>query len=76
MPKSDPLAQVRMVEAAMSAQAKTAWRSAVSREGLSDHEALVAHADTLSRWSERLWLAMEGALTGDEEWLATDTAGQ
>lgn len=65
--------QIAAVDEALSAQALTAWRAALARVGLSDHDALLQHADALSRWSERLRMAMRGELTGDEEWLVTAT---
>ena len=61
--------QVRLVEQAMATHALEAWRSANARQGLSDHEALIAHADALTRWSERLRMALRGDIDGDEEWL-------
>lgn len=51
---------VRLVEQDMTESALEAWRSANAREGLADHEALLVHADALSRWSERLRMALEG----------------
>lgn len=62
-------ARVRAVEESMAAHAMEAWRSADARRGLSDHAALEIHADALTRWSERLRMALRGDLTGDEEWL-------
>ena len=64
------LTQVRWVDEAIAARALAAWRSASSRQGLSDYDALVQHADSMSRWSERLRMALRGDLVGDEEWLA------
>jgi hypothetical protein len=61
--------QVRAVEAAMAKRAHMAWTAATARHGLSDYYALTAHADALTRWSERLRMAMAGTLTEDEEWL-------
>ena len=66
---ADEQAQVRAVEESMAAHAVAAWRSADARRGLSDHAALEIHADALTRWSERLRMAMSGDLTGDESWL-------
>lgn len=66
--------QVRAVEQAMATHALEAWRSANARRGLADYEALVVHADALSRWSERLRMAFRGELAGDEEWLRNDAA--
>ncbi len=63
-------AQVAAIEAAMAEHARLAWRFADDRRGHDDHGARVIHADALTRWSERLRLAMQGALVGDEEWLA------
>jgi hypothetical protein len=57
------------VEKAMAAQALAAWRTAGARVGLGDHNALVQHADAMTRWSERLRMAMAGELTGHEEWM-------
>ena len=64
------LTQVRWVDEAIAARALAAWRSAAARQGLSDYDALVQHADSMSRWSERLRMALRGDLVGDEEWLA------
>ena len=63
---------VAEVEKAMSAQAVAAWASAEARRGLSDYEALVQHADAMSRWSERLRMAMAGELTSHEDWMVRD----
>lgn len=68
--------QIAAVDAAMSAQALAAWRSADARAGLSDYDALLQHADALTRWSERLRMAMRGDLTGDEGWLSTPPTGE
>jgi hypothetical protein len=51
---------VRQVEADMSEEALKAWRSAGARRGLSDHDALLVHADALTRWSERFRRAFDG----------------
>ena len=51
---------VRLVERDMAEQALRAWRSADARYGLRDHEALIIHADALTRWSERLRMALAG----------------
>lgn len=64
-------AQVEAVARAMSAWALLAWRSAEAQRGLSDYEALIQHADAMSRWSERLNMALRGDLTGDEDWLVS-----
>jgi hypothetical protein len=50
----------RKVESDMAAQARAAWRAAGARRGLSDHEALLVHADALARWSERFRMAFDG----------------
>lgn len=60
---------IREVERAMAAQALAAWRSAEARRGLGDYDALVQHADAMTRWSERLRMAMAGELTSHEEWM-------
>jgi hypothetical protein len=51
---------VRLVEGDMAESALNAWRSADARRGLSDHDALLQHADTLTRWSERFRVAFDG----------------
>lgn len=51
---------IRQVEADMSEEAFKAWRSADARRGLSDHDALLVHADALTRWSERFRMAFDG----------------
>ena len=58
--KAAALEVVRLVERDMAEQALAAWRSADARRGLSDHDALLMHADALTRWSERLRMAMNG----------------
>jgi len=67
--QSTEKAQVQAVARAMSAHALAAWRSAEARRGLRDYDALVQHADAMSRWSERLSMAIRGDLVGDEAWL-------
>ena len=64
---------VRAVADSMAERARLAWRYASARHGLSDHEALVQHADAMSRWSERIYIALRGGIQGDEEWLTTPT---
>jgi len=54
------LAIVRLVERDMAEQALSAWRSADDRRGLSDHAAFIVYADALTRWSERLRMALNG----------------
>ena len=61
--------RVRALEEAMARRASEAWHNATARHGLSDQPALEQHADTLTRWSERLRMALRGDLTGDEEWM-------
>ena len=51
---------VRLVERDMAEQALAAWRSVDARHGLADHSGLIAHADALTRWSERLRMALNG----------------
>lgn len=58
--KAEALRVVRLVEADMAEVALKAWRSADARRGLSDHDALLAYADTLTRWSERFRMAFDG----------------
>lgn len=58
--EKDALRIVRLVESDMAEQAMKAWRSADARRGLSDHEALLVYADALTRWSERLRMALNG----------------
>lgn len=57
--RAEALRLPRQVEADMSDQAFAAWRSADARRGLSDHDALLAHADALTRWSERFRMAFD-----------------
>lgn len=52
------VAAVAKVEQRMADCALQAWSSATARHGCSDEEALIQHADTLSRWSERLRQAL------------------
>ena len=59
-PAEDVLAIVRLVEQDMAEQALKARRAADARHGLSDHGALIIHADALTRWSERLRMALSG----------------
>lgn len=49
---------LRALEVEMADQALAAWRSAGARHGLADYDALVQHADAMSRWSERLRAAL------------------
>jgi hypothetical protein len=58
--EKDALSIVRRVEEDMAEQAVMSWRSAEQRRGLADHEALLVYADALTRWSERLRMALKG----------------
>jgi hypothetical protein len=51
---------VRLIEQDMADQALLAWRSASARKGLADEAALTVYADALTRWSERLRMALNG----------------
>jgi hypothetical protein len=64
--RAEALRVVRQVEIDMSVQALEAWRSADARRGLSDHDALLVHADALTRWSERFRMAFDGDYYRDE----------
>ena len=58
--EKDALSIVQLVERDMAEQALSAWRSADARRGLADRHALIVHADALTRWSERLRMALNG----------------
>lgn len=61
---------VAEVEKAMTRAALVAWSTAALSRDNAEREALTQHADAMSRWSERLRMAMAGNLTGQEEWMA------